>query len=63
MGLIGLAVLGVVLGAAGSEWLRANNPELIKKVRNAAKGFVDSFCSSKPDNKQADKEEKGDKTL
>ncbi len=63
MGLIGLAMLGVVLGAAGSEWLRSNNPELIEKIRNAAKGFVDTFCSPKSDNKQADKEEKGGNTL
>ena len=52
MGLAGLAILGIVLGAAGTEFLRASNPELIKKVEDAAKRFVDSVCSSKSDDQK-----------
>jgi len=49
MGVIGLTLLGVVLGAAGAEVLRAKKPELIKKIEDAAKRFVDSVCPSKSD--------------
>jgi len=53
MELVGLALLGVVLGAAGTEFLRAKKPELVEKVENAARRFVDSFCSSKSDDEKA----------
>ena len=53
MGLVGIAFLGIVLGAAGTEFLRANNPELIKKVEDAARRFADSVCSSKSDDRKA----------
>jgi hypothetical protein len=48
MVLVAWAVLGVVLGAAGSEVLRARKPELIEKVEDAAKRLVDSVfpCGS-----------------
>ena len=49
MEFVGLAFLGIVLGAAGTELLRASKPELIEKVENAARRFVDSLCSSKSD--------------
>jgi len=45
MGVIGLALLGVVLGAAGSEFLRAKRPEVIEKIEDAAKRFVDSVSA------------------
>ena len=41
----GWALLGLVLGAAGSEILRKKKPDLVDKVENAAKRLVDSFCS------------------
>ena len=50
---IGLALFGVVLGAAGVEILRAKKPELIEKIEDAAKRFVDSVCSSKSDDEKA----------
>ena len=56
MGLAGLAILGIVLGAAGTEFLRASNPELIKKVEDAARRFVDSVCSSKSDDRKTKEE-------
>lgn len=49
MGLVGLAFLGVVVGAAGSEFLRLKRPDIIEKVEDAAKRFVDTMCPSKPD--------------
>ena len=46
MGLIGLAFLGIVLGAAGTEFLRVKRPDIIEKVEDAARRFVDSVCPS-----------------
>ena len=40
MGAIGLALLGVVLGAAGVEVLRAKKPEAIEKIEDSARSFV-----------------------
>ena len=47
MGLVGLAFLGVVLGAAGTEFLRVKRPDIIEKIEDAARRFVDSVCPSK----------------
>ncbi len=55
MGVIGLALLGVILGAAGTEVLRAKKPEVIEKIEDAAKRFVDSICPSKPDDEETQK--------
>ena len=52
MGLIGLAFLGVVLGAAGTEFLRVKRPDIIEKVEEAARRFVDSVCPSESDDKK-----------
>jgi hypothetical protein len=49
MGFVGLALLGIVVGAAGSELIRLKRPDIIQKVEEAAKHFVDSVCSSKSD--------------
>ncbi len=57
MGMIGLALLGVVFGAAGAEFLRAKKPEVIKKIEERAKRLVDSLSSSKKgDDEEAEKE-------
>jgi hypothetical protein len=55
MGVIGLALLGVVLGAAGVEVLRAKKPEMIEKIEDKAKHFVDLVCPSKPDDEETQK--------
>lgn len=52
MGALGLAILGVILGAAGTEFLRTKRPDLIKKVEDAAKRFVDSVCRSDSDDEK-----------
>ncbi|MHC4395940.1 MAG: hypothetical protein ACYS1A_09835 [Planctomycetota bacterium] len=46
MGVIGLAFLGVVLGAVGTEFLRAKRPELVEKIEDTARRFVDGLHSS-----------------
>ena len=43
---IGLALLGVVLGAAGTEFLRAKRPDIIEKIEDAARRFVEAVCPS-----------------
>ncbi|MHC4085602.1 MAG: hypothetical protein ACYSWZ_04440 [Planctomycetota bacterium] len=49
---IGLALLGVALGAAGTELLRVKRPDIIEKVEEAARRFVDSVCPSDSDDEQ-----------
>ncbi len=49
---IGLALLGIALGAAGTEFLRTKRPDIIEKIENAAKRFVDSVCPSKSDDEK-----------
>ena len=46
---IGLALLGIAIGAAGVEVLRAKKPEIIEKVEGAAKGFVESMYPKAPE--------------
>ena len=53
MGIFGLAFLGVVFGAAGTEYLHLKRPDIIEKVEEAAKRFVDSVCPSKSDDDEA----------
>jgi hypothetical protein len=43
---IGLALLGVALGAAGTEYLRSKRPDIIEKIEDAAGRFVDKVCPS-----------------
>jgi len=52
MELFGLAFLGVFRGAAGTEFLRVKRPDIIEKVEDAAKRFVDSVCPSKSDDEK-----------
>ncbi len=47
MSVLGLALLGVLIGAAGSEILRATRPDVVKKIEDSAKRFVASFGKSK----------------
>ena len=42
------AVLGVLIGAAGSELLRTRKPELVSKVEQAARRLADSLYPAKP---------------
>ncbi|MFC1734932.1 hypothetical protein ACFL1X_02375 [Candidatus Hydrogenedentota bacterium] len=49
MGSIGLALLGILIGAGGAEILRGKRPDLVKKTEESAKRFVDRFMSKKSD--------------
>jgi len=51
----GLALLGVILGAAGVEVLRAKKPEIIEEIEDKAKRFVDSIFPSKSDDEKTQK--------
>ena len=55
MMLVGWAMVGVILGAVGSEILRAKMPRMVRKVEDAAKRFVDSFSPEKPVETEAGK--------
>jgi len=58
--LLAWAVLGVVVGAVGSEILRATQPKLVKKVEDAAKRFADSVCPSDADAGQTGESHRSD---
>ncbi len=58
MVLVGWALLGIALGAAGSELLRAGKPDLVKKVEDAAKRFADSLFPSESANEKDEHEAK-----
>jgi len=53
MGSFGLALLGIVLGAAGTEFLRAKKPELVEKIEDSAKRFVKSLRSLESADREA----------
>ena len=57
MQMIGLVALGVVLGAAGTEFLRAKNPRIFSKIEDQAKRFVDGLGLVMPDDKKEDEQE------
>lgn len=52
---IGLALLGVAIGAAGVEFLRVKRPDFIEKIEDAAKRFVDTVCPSESDKETEEK--------
>ena len=56
---VGWALIGLVLGAVGSEVLRSRRPDLVRKVEDAAERFVTSLRKPKSDEKepQANKDE------
>jgi len=56
MGLVGLALLGVALGAAGTEFLRVKRPDIIEKIEDAARRFVDSVCPSESNDEKTKEE-------
>jgi len=53
MTVVGLAVLGIILGAAGMQYLRSRKPELVEKAEDGIKRFVKSIRLSKSDDKKA----------
>ena len=51
MAVIGLAILGVLLGAAGMQFLRSSKPELVEKAEDGIKRFWNSMPFTKSDDK------------
>jgi len=47
MTLIGWAFQGIIVGAAGTEFLRKKKPELVEKVEGSVKRVAGVFCSAK----------------
>ncbi len=41
MSALGLGLAGIILGVAGSEFLRKLKPDFVKKIEDAAKRFAD----------------------
>ena len=60
--LLAWAVLGLAIGAVGSEILRATSPRLVQKVEHAAKRVADSVCSSHSDAEQTETKQGSDDT-
>ena len=54
MGLVGLAVLSIILGAAGMEFLRASKPEMVAKMENGVKRVINSMFPSKRGEKKSE---------
>ena len=49
----GWAILGVVIGAAGSEVLRAAKPEMVTKVEDAAKRVADALWGPESESEES----------
>ena len=47
MAVIGLVILGILLGAAGMQFLRSSKPELVEKAENGIKRFWNSMPFTK----------------
>ena len=50
---VGLAILGIILGAAGMQFLRSSKPEMVEKAEGGIKRFLNSIHLSKSDNEKA----------
>jgi len=53
MAVIGFAILGVVIGAAGMQFLRLSEPELVERAEGGLKRFWNSMPFTKLDEKKA----------
>jgi hypothetical protein len=52
MGLVGLVIMGIILGAAGMQFLRSSKPELVERTEDSITRFVKSIWLSKSDAKK-----------
>lgn len=52
MGLLGLGLLGVVIGAVGCELLRATKPEFVQRIEESASRFAQRLGVSKSSEKK-----------
>ena len=56
MPLLALALVGVVVGAAGAEILHLRRPELVKKIQASAKKFAKRLVSCEPSAEESPKD-------
>ena len=49
MAIVGLVILGILLGAAGMQFLRSSKPELVEKTEDGIKRFWYSMPFTKSD--------------
>ena len=49
MSAIVLGVAGIIIGAVGSEFLRATKPEFVEKIEESARRFVEGWTLSESD--------------
>jgi hypothetical protein len=61
MAVMALAALGVVVGAAGSELLRAKRPELVAKIDQAARRLVDAIYPTPPTDESTEDQDPRDR--
>lgn len=54
MSVLGLGLAGVIVGAAGSELLRAVKPDLVEKIQASAKEFVDRLAGPERDDAESE---------
>ncbi len=54
MSMLALGLIGIIIGAVGSEVLRAVKPELVEKVERSAKRFAEGFSLSESDEEELD---------
>jgi len=57
MSMLALGLIGVIIGAAGSEILRAARPEFIEKIEDSAKRFAEGFSLSESDEEKPNETE------
>ena len=57
MSALALGLIGIVIGAVGSEFLRTANPEFVKKIEDSAKRFAEGFSASGSDEENPDEME------
>ena len=53
MAVIGLAILGIILGAAGMQFFRSSKPELVEKAEDGIGRLWNSIPFIKSDDKKA----------
>ena len=53
MSALTLGLIGIIIGAAGSEILRAVKPEFVEKIESSAKHFAEGFSLSESDEEKS----------
>jgi hypothetical protein len=57
MYLVGLALLGIAFGAAGSEFLRSRKPEMVDKMEKRVRSFIAGVMDPPEPENQSEEQE------